>query len=179
MGFFATASAGLFRTQKSRTAASFCPSGYWLFPVIPCTLTSIFRSLFRFDFGKGQKLKNAHIIIFDTNGEYKDAFSSSKDRDISQKDKDELSLINAYYYGGENEVKVPYWYMNWNELKALVKPSEGSQAPVLNRAIGLAKNKIKSKEQLFIPGYMEEEVNQLLTSKTEDIKKRTCQPARD
>jgi len=138
-----------------------------------CTLTSIFRSLFRFDFGKGQKLKNAHIIIFDTNGEYKDAFSSSKDRDISQKDKDELSLINAYYYGGENEVKVPYWYMNWNELKALVKPSEGSQAPVLNRAIGLAKNKIKSKEQLFIPGYMEEEVNQLLTSKTEDIKKRT------
>ncbi len=38
-----------------------------------CTLTSILRNLFRFDY-KNEKLKNAHFVIFDTNGEYKSAF---------------------------------------------------------------------------------------------------------
>lgn len=38
-----------------------------------CTLTAILQSLFKFQYN-GQHLKNAHIVIFDTNGEYKDAF---------------------------------------------------------------------------------------------------------
>lgn len=106
-----------------------------------CTFTSIIRNLFKYDY-KGEKLENAHFVIFDTNGEYKDAFLPEEwyldllDDDIQE----ELKQINAYYYGGDEKVQVPYWFMNWEDAKYLFKPSEGTQAPVLNRAIGLAKN---------------------------------------
>ena len=101
-----------------------------------CTLTSILRNLFRFRYNDNAQLSNAHIVIFDTNGEYKDAFIAQETED------EELKLINAYYYGGDEKVKVPYWLMNWNDFKYLFKPGEGVQAPVLNRAIGLAKNEV-------------------------------------
>lgn len=102
-----------------------------------CTLTSILRNLFRYDY-KNEKLKNAHFVIFDTNGEYKSAFVP--DKFANDNEEQELTQINAYYYGGEDKVKVPYWLMNWQDFKALLKPSDGTQAPILNRAIGLAKN---------------------------------------
>lgn len=108
-----------------------------------CTLTSILRNLFRYDYN-GIKLDNAHFVIFDTNGEYKAAFLP--EQEITEKNKEELSNINAYCYGGENEVKVPYWLMNWNDFRVLLKPSDGTQAPILNRAIGLAKNEESERE---------------------------------
>ena len=107
-----------------------------------CTLTSILRNLFKFNY-RGHHLENAHIVIFDTNGEYKDAFVL----DIKNNDaiaQEELAQINAYYYGGDEKVKVPYWLMNWEDFKALFNPSDGTQAPILNRAIGLAKNDTES-----------------------------------
>jgi len=109
-----------------------------------CTLTSIIRNLFKYDY-KGVLLKNAHIVIFDTNGEYKDAFLPTKDDfgKMSLDIQDELKRINSYYYGGEEKVKVPYWFMNWEDFKYLLKPSEGTQAPVLNHAIGLARNEFQ------------------------------------
>ena len=102
-----------------------------------CTLTSILRSLFEFKYKEG-KLQKAHIIILDTNGEYRDAFLAD-----SGGSENGLKDINAYYYGGDGQVKVPYWLMNWQEFKALLKPGEGTQAPVLNRAISFAKNQIE------------------------------------
>ncbi|MGV8019142.1 MAG: helicase HerA domain-containing protein, partial [Ignavibacteria bacterium] len=104
-----------------------------------CTIASIIRSLFRYDYN-GNKLENAHFVIFDTNGEYKDAFLPEKEVLLDEQNKKELDLINAYYYGGDEKIQVPYWFMNWEDVKHLFKPSEGAQAPVLNRAIGLAKN---------------------------------------
>lgn len=107
-----------------------------------CTLTSILRNLFRYPFKEGT-LKNAHIVIFDTNGEYKDAFVPKK------YSVEELKSVNAYYYGGEEKVQVPYWLMNWQDFKALVKPSDGAQAPILNRAIGLAKDQATGTISVF------------------------------
>jgi hypothetical protein len=104
-----------------------------------CTFTSIIRNLFKYDY-KGKRLENAHFVIFDTNGEYKDAFLPDIFRIEDKKDATELALINAYYYGGDEKVQVPYWFMNWEDVKSLFNPSEATQAPVLNRAIGLAKN---------------------------------------
>lgn len=101
-----------------------------------CTLTSILRSLFKYNYNK--KLSNAHIVIFDTNGEYKSAFFANDKYD--EKINEELRHINAYYYGGEEKVQIPYWLMNWQDFKELLSPSDGTQAPILNRAIGLAKN---------------------------------------
>jgi hypothetical protein len=106
-----------------------------------CTFASIIRNLFKYDYN-GKKLENAHFVIFDTNGEYRDAFLPDKLESLDGKIQEELKLINAFYYGGDEQVQVPYWFMNWEDVKYLFKPSEATQAPVLNRAIGLAKNDI-------------------------------------
>ena len=135
-----------------------------------CTLTSILRNVFRYDFD-GRRLENAHIVIFDTNGEYKNAFLPENLED--EKELNELREINAYYYGGEGEVKVPYWLMNWEDFKSLLRPSDGTQAPVLNCAIGLAKNEQESIESSTLPVNLKADIEGILRSSSEDIKKRT------
>ena len=131
-----------------------------------CTLTSILRNLFKFEYNGNTILSNAHIVIFDTNGEYKDAF-------ISEQQNNELERINAYYYGGEGQVKVPYWLMNWDDFKFLLSPGEGVQAPILNRAIGLAKNEQDAIRNKFIPNNLKSDIEGLLNSNSEEIKKKT------
>lgn len=132
-----------------------------------CTLTSLLRNLFRFKY-RDKKLLNAHIIIFDTNGEYKNAFLP--DGSLIN---DELKDINAYYYGGEEQVKVPYWLMNWGDFKYLLKPGEGVQAPILNRAISLAKNEQESISNATFPIYMKFDIESLISCGSEYLKKRT------
>lgn len=131
-----------------------------------CTLTSILRNLFKFEYNDNTTLSNAHIVIFDTNGEYKDAF-------ISDQQNSELERINAYYYGGEGQVKVPYWLMNWDDFKFLLSPGEGVQAPILNRAIGLAKNEQDAIRNKVIPNNLKSDIESLLNSNSEEIKKKT------
>lgn len=141
-----------------------------------CTFTSIIRNLFRYDYN-GSKLENAHFVLFDTNGEYKDAFlpnSENYDK-LGPKVQEELNQINAYYYGGDDYPKVPYWFMNWADFKELLKPSDGTQAPILNRAIGLAKNDTESIAEATLPRHLISEVENILVSSPEDIKKRTGQ----
>lgn len=139
-----------------------------------CTFTSIIRNLFRYDYN-GSKLENAHFVLFDTNGEYKDAFlpnSENYDK-LEPKVQEELNQINAYYYGGDDYPKVPYWFMNWADFKELLKPSDGTQAPILNRAIGLAKNDYESIAETILPRHLISDVENLLQCSTEELKKRT------
>lgn len=137
-----------------------------------CTLTSVLRNLFKYEY-KDKRLANAHIVIFDTNGEYRNAFLPDCGGECYSTAKDDLEHINAYYYGGENDVKVPYWLMNWNEFRALLKPSDGAQAPVLNRAIGLAKNEQETIKNNVLPVNLKTDIVGLLNASAEDIKKRT------
>lgn len=139
-----------------------------------CTFTSIIRNLFKYDYN-GKKLENAHIVIFDTNGEYKDAFLPDDfDYDLLDKTtQTEIKQINTYFYGGDEEVKVPYWLMNWEDFKDLLRPSDGTQAPVLNRAIGLAKNYEESITASVIPSNLKSDIEEILKSNTEELKKRT------
>lgn len=92
-----------------------------------CTLTSILQSLFQYDYN-GKKLQSAHVVIFDTNGEYKDAFKL-----------DEKHKINPFYIN-EDGLKVPYWFMNFDDMDYLFEPTTGTQAPILKRALALAKS---------------------------------------
>ena len=57
-----------------------------------CTLTSILHSLFEYEYN-GKKLNNAHFIIFDTNGEYKQAFFGNIDRNIEPFKEKELNWL--------------------------------------------------------------------------------------
>ena len=132
-----------------------------------CTLTSILRNLFRYDFN-GNVLENAHIVIFDTNGEYKEAFLP---KDGSKEA--ELAKINAHYYGGDGEVKVPYWFMNGEDFRALLKPSDGVQMPVLNRAIGLAKDERFASSEHRLPASLRQDIEKIIIADSEEIKKRT------
>lgn len=134
-----------------------------------CTLTSILRNLFKYDYDK--KMNNAHIVIFDTNGEYKSAFFANDKYD--NKINEELHQINAYYYGGEEKVQIPYWLMNWQDFKTLLKPSDGTQAPILNHAIGLAKNNEESLINSVLPLNAKKDIESIINSTTEELKKRT------
>lgn len=122
-----------------------------------------------------KKLENAHFVLFDTNGEYKDAFFPSFENydKLEPKTKEELDQINAYYYGGDDYPKVPYWFMNWDEYKELLKPSDGVQAPILNRAIGLAKNNTESIVKEVLPRHLISDIENLLQCSTDELKKRT------
>lgn len=117
-----------------------------------CTLASILQSLFHFTYN-GKRLKSAHFIVFDTNGEYKNAFQLS-----------ENNVVNPLAITKEG-LRIPHWFMNYDDLDYLFEPTSGSQAPILKRAVGLAKStndiqeptKTLSKFQLSL-------LNSLLTS---------------
>lgn len=103
-----------------------------------CTLTAIFQSLFQYQYN-GEKLKSSHIVIFDTNGEYKDAFK------LNQENK-----VNPFGVNDEG-LKIPYWFMNYDDLDYLFEPTTGTQGPILKRALALAKSQVVAEERKLIP----------------------------
>lgn len=62
--------------------------------------------------------------------------------------------------------------MNWDDFKFLLSPGEGVQAPILNRAIGLAKNEQDAIRNKVIPNNLKSDIEGLLNSNSEEIKKR-------
>ncbi len=109
-----------------------------------CTFASIIQSMFEFEYN-GKKLKNAHIIIFDTNGEYKQAFQGTKGNPYKN-----LKEVNAFHVD-KNGMKVPFWFMNFADYDFLFEPTAGTQAPVFKRALGLAKNQAAATVKKLIP----------------------------
>ena len=63
--------------------------------------------------------------------------------------------------------------MNWDDFKFLLSPGEGVQAPILNRAIGLAKNEQDAIRNKVIPNNLKSDIEGLLNSNSEEIKKKT------
>ena len=103
-----------------------------------CTLTALLQSLFQFQYN-GEKLRSAHVVIFDTNGEYKDAFKL----DVKHK-------VNPFWINDEG-LKVPYWFMNYDDMDYLFEPTTGTQGPILKRALALAKSQIAAEARKLIP----------------------------
>lgn len=125
-----------------------------------CTVASVIQSLFKYDFKTEQgttKLKNAHFIIFDTNGEYKRAFSDDGNLKYP-----ENTVVNALHINIENKgITVPYWFMNYDDMEFLFKPSDGSQAPIFKRAISLAKGSNTGVEKDVVPDIIVSKIYQL------------------
>lgn len=117
-----------------------------------CTLSSILQSLFHFSYN-GKKLKSAHFIIFDTNGEYKNAFQLPEE-----------DVVNPLAITKEG-IRIPHWFMNYDDLDYLFEPTSGSQAPILKRAVGLAKSTNDVQEITeTLSKFQLSQLNSLLTS---------------
>jgi uncharacterized protein len=118
-----------------------------------CTITAILQSLF-----SKPDVKNAHFIIFDTNGEYKKAFTDEKNGEELPSDaKEMLKKINPLYISTDRETgtfQLPHWFLNLQECTDLFKPSEQSQLPVMTRALSIAKL-LDSKTIVDKPSYFE------------------------
>lgn len=102
-----------------------------------CTLAAILQSLFQCQYN-GELLKSSHIIIFDTNGEYKDAFNIGQNK------------VNPFWINDEG-LKIPYWFMNYDDMDYLFEPTTGTQSPILKRALALAKSQIVAEKRKLIP----------------------------
>ncbi|MEN9446125.1 MAG: hypothetical protein RL728_637 [Bacteroidota bacterium] len=132
-----------------------------------CTFSSIVQSLFDFDYN-GQKLKNAHIIIFDTNGEYKTAFQGTKENPYKN-----IKEVNPFFINKDG-LKVPFWFMNFSDFDFLFEPTPGTQTPIFKRALGLAKNKTEIMGKPILGKFTEKGILNLIESSPDDIKKRKC-----
>jgi nucleotidyltransferase len=103
-----------------------------------CTLTAILQKLFQYEYN-GKKLRGGHIVIFDTNGEYKEAFNIGEE-----------NIINPFWINDDG-LKIPYWFMNFDDMDYLFEPTAGTQSPILKRAIALAKSQKVAEEKKLIP----------------------------
>lgn len=129
-----------------------------------CTLASILQSLFHFSYN-GKKLKSSHFIVFDTNGEYKSAFHMSED-----------DVVNPLAITKEG-LRIPHWFMNYDDLDYLFEPTSGSQAPILKRAVGLAKSAADTQETTkTLSKFQLSQINSLLDSLQggESYKMKNC-----
>lgn len=145
-----------------------------------CTVSSIIQTLFRFPFpvqkekGNGEKeiitknLENAHFVIFDTNGEYKSAFGFDENNQYTEK-----SIVNSFYIDKDG-MKIPYWFMNFDDFDYLFEPSSGTQTPLLKSALGLAKERTDEPITQGIDSYIEKGIMSLLDASPDDIKKKKC-----
>jgi DNA helicase HerA-like ATPase len=111
-----------------------------------CTVSTILQSLltnkYKVSEDKEGYIKNAHFIVFDTNGEYKRAFDFS--------DGETNERINTFTIDNEG-IRIPYWFMNYEDFDFLFKPSPGTQAPILRRAIELAKSDNEAELKNTVP----------------------------
>jgi len=130
-----------------------------------CTVASIIQSMFDFEYN-GKKLQNAHIIIFDTNGEYKKAFQGTKETPYKK-----LNEVNAFQID-KNGMKVPFWFMNFADFDFLFEPTSGTQAPVFKRALGLAKNQKVVGGKPILDKFSERGILSLFDGSPDDIKKK-------
>ena len=143
-----------------------------------CTVSSIIQTLCRFPFpvqkekDNGEKetknLENAHFVIFDTNGEYKKAFGFDENNPFTEE-----SIINSFYIDKDG-MKIPYWFMNFDDFDYLFEPSSGTQAPLLKSALGLAKERTEEPITQGIDSYVEKGIMSLLDASPDDIKKKKC-----
>lgn len=126
-----------------------------------CTFAAIIQSLFDFKYNDNKELSNAHIIIFDTNGEYKTAFQGTKEKPYRK-----LKEVNPFHINKDG-MKVPFWFMNFADIDYLFRPSELTQAPILKTAIGYSKSKTTSVTSGNISKHYERFISSIID--TEDL----------
>ena len=140
-----------------------------------CTIASLIQTLLKGDYA-GSKVTNAHFIILDTNGEYASAFTKLNGA------KEKISSIGERLVINKDGLKIPYWFMNLEDFRTIFRATEGSQAPVLNDAVTLAKNLTSIDNPLPLLVFLNDQLRQLCSivsdqnkddyRKTQDLQKK-------
>jgi hypothetical protein len=95
-----------------------------------CTIASMLQTIFSKD--KEFFAIGSTFIIFDVNGEYKQAFDSL------DKSKINVSNFSIEKKVGFEELGLPHYFLNVEEWTLLLNASEKTQIPILRNALGLA-----------------------------------------
>ena len=122
-----------------------------------CTVTAVIRAVL----DGAKEMPNAHFLIFDTNNEYERAFTLD----------DGTRLYNRLVLRNQGDsptgLWVPHWFMNSADFQAFFRPGEGAQAPLLFKAIGVARSRSLVKSALLgLFDTVESSVNVLVQSVT-------------
>ena len=96
-----------------------------------CTISSILQSIYKLS---NHSAVGSTFIVFDVNGEYKQAFSEvSENTDIE--------VQNFCIGSSDTDVKeftLPHWFLTIDEWALLLQATEKTQIPILRNALGLA-----------------------------------------
>ncbi len=96
-----------------------------------CTISSILQSIYKLSI---HSAVGSTFIVFDVNGEYKQAFSEvSENTDIE--------VQNFCIGSSDKDVKeftLPHWFLTIDEWALLLQATEKTQIPILRNALGLA-----------------------------------------
>lgn len=100
-----------------------------------CTIASILQSIH-----EQPAVKRTTCIILDTNGEYRPAFQRQRSSD----DWVDAGDVRCLYVPSDSGVHgerlaIPYWFLDADDFVRLFRAREGLQAPVLLRALRLAR----------------------------------------
>jgi len=97
-----------------------------------CTISSMLQSIFRFS---AFSAVGSTFVIFDVNGEYKQAFESIKETNT------DIEVVNYSIDAKEKGIKkfkLPHWFLTIDEWALLLQATEKTQLPILRNALGLA-----------------------------------------
>lgn len=99
-----------------------------------CTVATIIQAILN-----DERVKRAHFVILDTNGEYRDAFQKQTGEGWQEAGGWKSLYVPSDQRDTEHLV-IPYWFLNSEDFARLFRAREGVQRPVLLEALRLARN---------------------------------------
>ena len=110
-----------------------------------CTIASLLQSILAHP-----QVKQPHIVILDTNGEYRSAFQKNVGGKFEDAGNSGALYIPSDPTKASERLTIPYWFMNADDFVRLFGASQGVQRPVLLEALRLARNEATEKGSLLI-----------------------------
>jgi uncharacterized protein len=99
-----------------------------------CTIASMLQNLYRLN---GYSATGSSFIIFDVNGEYRQAFAEIQNVNPDLEVKN-FSIDPAEVNADVKQFVLPHWFLTIDEWALLLQATEKTQLPILRNALGLA-----------------------------------------
>lgn len=99
-----------------------------------CTIASMLQNLYRLN---GYSATGSSFIIFDVNGEYRQAFAEIQNVNPDLEVKN-FSIDSTEVNADVKQFVLPHWFLTIDEWALLLQATEKTQLPILRNALGLA-----------------------------------------